>query len=231
MAREFDFDAGSVQSGSRNTESGAGNVAGVDGATTASADNGGGNGTDENRASVGDGSSTERVVIKVRGSGKGRPRLPRDADGNIIRPEGYTGPNVSSKASKPSLGVKGFIPNDRVKVRGQIQGMHQVAAMLAKQPILMLSEIECDMLSKSVCDVLDYHKISLSAAAGPWGLYAALALTAFTIYKPRLDALAAGGGVQIEQDAQPATPGAASVRSGVIDLSGDIEEAAIRAAN
>jgi hypothetical protein len=121
------------------------------------------------------------------------------------------------------MGVKSFVPNDQSKVRGQIQGLHAALATLTKQPVFMLSDMEAAMLTKSLCDVLDYHKISLSETAGPYGLYATLGLAIFAIYKPRLDVIARGGGQQVEQSSRPATPGAAINTGSKIDLSADIE--------
>lgn len=120
---------------------------------------------------------TASGTIRKRRAGGGRKPYPRDADGNIIR-DGA----ASNQSGAKGLGLR----NDRVKVRMNIAGLHAMAAILTKQPILALNDKEADALSASVCDVADYHGINLITAGGAFGLYASLATTCYMIYVPRL---------------------------------------------
>lgn len=176
---------------------------------------------------------------------RGRKAYPRDAAGNIIRPTGNASSDAASdpseRAGKPraqnqnkgvDLNAKAFVPNDRRKVRAQIQGMHQAIAMLVKAPIFLLNDFEADALTTSLCDVLDYHKVNLTDVTGAGGLYVALGLTVFSIYKPRMDMLAKGyTGLEIKQEkpAAPATPFEANIKpaKGGMDFSQDLDPGAL----
>lgn len=118
-----------------------------------------------------------------------------------------------------------FKPNERPKVFLNIHGMHQAAAMLAKQPILLLNEAEAKALTDSLCDVLDYHKINITDVTGPWALYVGLGLTCFALYQPRILAIKRGG-QQIESPTAPATPAEAEFRAAgmrPMDFTGDLD--------
>lgn len=153
---------------------------------------------------------------------RGRQPYPRDDAGNIIRPDGSTGPAPKSGGTKsPQLGV-GFTLNNRPRVREQIQGIHTAVATLTKQPVFMLSNQEADSLTNALCDVLDFHKINLTQSSGVGGLYLVLAVTVFGVYKPKLDSIRKGE--PIIDAASPSTPGEMRRSPGKIDLSGDIAE-------
>lgn len=158
---------------------------------------------------------------------RGRKPLPRDASGNIIRAPGTADAagNPRDASNKAGLGL-GFKPNDRPKIRQQIQGMHAAAAMLTKQPVFMLADVEAVALTDALCDVCDYHEMNLSDAGGPYGLYIALAITAFGIYKPRFDIIASGGKiVGVNNAAAPTSEGEATQQrqngGGMMDFSHD----------
>jgi len=122
---------------------------------------------------------------------KGRPPLPRDANGNIIR-DGSAAPERATNKSAgkaQKLDLDGFTPNDKNKLANSVQALHALAATLTNQPVFALSNEESINLSRAVCDVLDYHKISLEANAGPWGLYMSLAVVCYMTYAPRIKAV------------------------------------------
>lgn len=157
---------------------------------------------------------------------RGRQPYPRDAAGNIIRPAdaGTGAGNKAQKGKGEKLAVE-FKPNNRAMVLNNIQGMHAMAAALTKQPVFLLAPHEAQALTDSLCNVLDYHRINITDATGPWGLYVALGLTAYTVYKPRL-ALLKRGGVQIEHPSAATTPEQQAFEAGLqggMDFSGDID--------
>lgn len=175
-----------------------------------------------------DGGARDPNTVAASGPKKrGRKPLPRDAAGNIIRAPGTANAagNPRDASNKAGLGV-GFKPNDRPKIRQQIQGMHAAAAMLTKQPVFMLHDTEAVALTDALCDVCDYHEMNLSDAGGPYGLYIALAITAFGIYKPRFDIIASGGKiVGVATAAAPTSEGEATQQrqngGGMMDFSSD----------
>lgn len=212
MANADKFDFGEDLGGSSNTQREAGSISGTDGST------GPNNGTAGGSESAQIGADPTTFVKKRRG----RQPWPRDAAGNIIRPAGSEAASQAGKG-KAKLAVD-FTPNDRTKVQNNISAIHGLAAAATKQPFLMLRPDEALAMTNAVADVLDFHKINITGAGGVYGLYATLLITGFMIYKPRLDYIKAGGGVQVEQAAAPATPGDAVYASptGKVDLSGDI---------
>lgn len=115
------------------------------------------------------------------------------------------------------------VKNDRAKVRANIAGLHAMAAVLTKQPILVLSDKEADALTTAVCDVADYHGMNLITAGGAFGLYAALATTGYMVYVPKF--------LQIKynkaaEKAKPANPGETGKeqqsQAGTMDFSADV---------
>lgn len=174
-------------------------------------------------------------VIKRR---RGRPALPRDSQGNIIRNGQGTGAGSQTRAetkpdkgtAKESLGVSsGKVVNDRATVSNNIQAMHGVIATLTRQPVMMLSPQEGDAMSKALCDVLDYHNIDLGKAGGPIGLYVTLGMTVYMVEAPRLAAMRQGNMKNVtpprgEQPAsRPATPGDASNGPRPMDFTADMD--------
>lgn len=146
---------------------------------------------------------------------RGRKPYPRDEFGNIIRPATGAG---SNKGRQERLAVK----NDRPKVRQNIAGLHAMAAVLTKQPILALNEQEADALTNAVCDVADYHEIDLLTAGGAFGLYAALATTAYMIYVPRIVAIKFNRAAEAAKPMGPGEAGArAKARAHTMDFSAD----------
>lgn len=151
---------------------------------------------------------------------RGRKPLPRDEHGNIIRDGSARATNAGVKAG---MALNGFVPNNRAKVRQQIQGIHTAVSVITKQPVFMLSPPEAEALTNSLCDVLDYHEISLEKSGGPYGLYMTLIVTAFGIYKPRLSAIKNGGQAREKPIAKPSTPGEVMpAPKGMMDFSGDL---------
>lgn len=186
----FSLDDGAESGGTGNVPSG----------TTSQATNGPGQDSGigaTNNGTTGADSGTEKdpnaapVVAKKRG----RKAFPRDAAGNIIRPAGSASASGANKSQQAGMDLNGFILNDRPKVRQQIQGMHAAAAMLTRQQVFMLMDSEAIALTDALCDVCDYHRINLTEKGGPYGLYIALAIVAFGIYKPRIDIIISGGEV------------------------------------
>lgn len=196
MADRFSFD----ESGNNRTEGTTGNAdSGEPGSNSGPASaEGANNGTgSESGGTEGVGSfgASEPPPKKRRG----RKPFPRDAEGNIIRPAAGTG-NSSNKSNGERVDIK----NDRVKVKMNIAGLHAMAAVLTKQPILNLQDNEATMLTNSLCDVADYHNINLIGAGGAFALYASLATTAYMIYVPRAIAIKQA---RAADDAKPANPG------------------------
>ena len=174
-------------------------------------DSGTGSTTDANNGNEGQNNGARRETGEGVGSfgaseiprkRRGRKPYPRDEFGNIIRPASATnaGTGSTNKGGKEGLDIK----NDREKVKANITGLHAMAAVLTKQPILNLNDNEATALTNSLCDVADYHNFNLISAGGAFGLYASLATTAYMIYVPRM--------IKIKQDraaenAKPANPG------------------------
>lgn len=152
---------------------------------------------------------------------RGRP----PGSANRPKSDAGTAAPAADKGDKEGVAL-GFKKNDRNKVQQNIAGMHMMAAVLTKQPIVMLTEPEAKALTGAVCDVADYHKISLDGAGGPLALYLALATTAYGIYVPRIVALKNLREGETIVGVAPATPGeakaAAQNRAGTMDFSGDI---------
>lgn len=178
-AISFEFDGAS--DGSRGTAEANGEQPGASGTNA--------NGTGTTNATR---DATAIPPAEKKRDGRGRPKLPRDEFGNIIRDAAGTGtgtgPAAQKGKSKAGMAV-GFTPNDRTQVFQQIHGLHGAAALLTKQPVMMLSPDEAQALTKALCDVLDSHEINLTQAGGRGGLYVALALTVYSIYAPRLKAI------------------------------------------
>lgn len=217
MAGGFAFSNGNASDGPSGPKESAGEFSGINGATTTNG---------ENRSEPREAPASAAIVGKRR---RGRPALPRDANGNIIRDGSASGPSASAAgqgtgSQSKKLAVK-FTPNNRDQVRQQIAGMHQAVSMLTRQPVFMLSNPEADALTKSLCDVLDYHNINLTEKGGAAGLYVALGLTVFSIYKPRLDFIKNGGGTVIEaRPTAAASPGdAVFANANKVDLSADTD--------
>jgi len=137
----------------------------------------------QNQQSANDpGKTANGAPVGVTKKSRGRQPYPRDAEGNIIRPDGSKSPG--NKKEKLVLG--GFKPNDRAAFRGNVQGLHAAAAAFTRQPVFALTPQEADALTKATCDVLDYHKINATDAAGAMGLYVTLIAVSFAIYQPRV---------------------------------------------
>ena len=119
----------------------------------------------------------------------------------------------------------GFTPNNRPKIKEQIQGIHAAIATLAKQPVFLLNDQEGSALTNALCDVCDYHHINLTSAGGVYSLYLVLVITAFSIYKPRIDFIIASENATNITPTAPANPADATNRqrrNGGIDFSADI---------
>lgn len=155
---------------------------------------------------------------------RGRKPLPRDAAGNIIR----DATSAANKGGQAGLALGAFKPNDREKIRQQIQGMHMAVSVLTGQPAFMLTTQEATALTAALCDVCDYHHMNLTDAGGPYGLYLALIITVFGIYKPRVDIILSGATVVgMDTSTIPADEGEARNRqqekkAGMMDFSGDV---------
>lgn len=151
----------------------------------------------------------------------GTPRK-RRAKGYRNNPE-YTGTNTSAGKEGGTEGLA--VKNDRVKVRTNIEGMHMIAAVLTKQPIMILKPEEAEKLTDAVCDVADYHQINLIGVGGPTMLYATLATTMYAIYAPRMQYIKH---MKASDEAKPINPGeytgeaeTQQRRAGTMDYSAD----------
>lgn len=147
---------------------------------------------------------------------RGRKPYPRDAAGNVIRPE--------NAGTRSGVGVTSKL-NDRAKVRQQIQGIHFAVAVLTKQPVFALNDEESIALTNSLCDVLDYHEINLTGAGGQYGLYLSLIITVYGVYAPRVAIIKNGDKIVGMTHNRPATPGDAkesAATKGAMDFSGDV---------
>lgn len=138
---------------------------------------------------------------------KGAPRKRRAGAGR--KPGSASGTGTNTNAGRK----EGLVVNDREKVRNNIAGLHAMAAILTKQPLLNLNEKEAELLSNSVCDVADYHGMNLITAGGAFSLYASLCTACYMIYMPRIIQIkmkraGIGGGEEA-----PETPGEARERA------------------
>ena len=214
---EFSFDDGNEGAGTAGPASGGGAVGpGPSGPGSPPSGSGG------EAAGVG-GSPASAADAPVR---KRRGRPPK-SDAQRAADAAARAGTGADKGSKEGVDL-GFKKNDKAKVQQNIAGMHMMAAILTKQPVMALTEAEAKNLSAAVCDVADYHKISLDGSGGPLSLYLALATTAYAIYVPRIVALKSlkeGESIVGFADAPP-TPGEAQQRAskgaGAMDFSGDI---------
>lgn len=209
-------DGGATGSGSSAGEGGGGPGAGGVGEPLGGGGSPVGSATDPSTAT----SATDGAIpIKRR---RGRP--PGSRTGAKAADAG-TGPSPANTGGKEGLDLT-FKKNDVAKVTQNIAGLHMMAAILTKQPIMQLTEQEAKALAKSVCDVADYHKISLDGAGGPFALYAALATTVYGIYVPRIVMLKSLKQGEQVVGVAPASPGEAKAQAqqgqGGYDFSGDI---------
>lgn len=99
-------------------------------------------------------------------------RKERSDKGQKRGPRGSTGAR-----SNPKLGL------DKTLLASQIFGLHQIAATVTGQPILMLQPSEATALADRVTDLVGYYGFQPS---GPIMLWIGLAATAGAIYLPRL---------------------------------------------
>lgn len=153
---------------------------------------------------------------------RGRKPYPRDAAGNPIRPDPATAAS-SNKSGKEGLAVK----NDKAAVKQNILGLHAMAAVLTRQPILALKENEGEALANSLCDVADYHGINILQTGGAFGLYASLCTVGYMIYVPRFKAIKDNRAGLTNEQERTATPGEARddaiKRAGTMNFDGDIK--------
>lgn len=214
----FSFDDGNASSGNSNR------TGGLEGSPTngSGQDSGIGTGINDTKGTNGGIEASAAPVVKKRG----RKPFPRDAAGNIIR-DASAASSGTNQSRKAGLDLDGFILNDRPKVRQQIQGMHAAAAMLTKQPVFMLHDTEAIALTDALCDVCDYHKMNLTQKGGVYGLYIALAMTMFGIYKPRIDIILSGGQIVGVAPTAATNENEAKQRSqgnGMMNFADDIKE-------
>lgn len=154
----------------------------------------------------------------------GTPRKRRAGGGRKPGSGNASGPSsATDESGKVGLDVK----NDRAKVRQNIAGIHAMAAVLTKQPILNLKDSEADALTNSLCDVADHHGMNLISAGGAFGLYASLATTAYMIYVPRIMIIRHNKAAENAKNANPSmygeeAPEQPKPKGGTMDFSGDV---------
>lgn len=154
----------------------------------------------------------------------GTPRKRRAGGGRKPADAASTATGTSTnKSGKEGLAVK----NDKAAVKQNILGLHAMAAVLTRQPILALQEKEGEALSSALCDVADYHGINILQTGGAFGLYASLCTVSYMIYIPRIQAIKAKrAGIETEPE-RPANPGdtreEAVNKAGTMDFSGDVK--------
>lgn len=225
MAREFDFNAGNVDGRNKGIEGEQGSERGTSGSATIGEPISNGSGKLHSAEDFAGGTTKTR-------SKRGRPFLPRDEFGNIIRDGSAqgTGSAQTQGTKKPKGVALDFIPNDREAIRGSIQGLHAMCATLLKAPILLLSDANARNLSERLADVMDFHKINITGNGGPWGLYLALAMCAYGIYSPMLKALSTGQmGMELTgATVAPTTGDQKNVNIGGMDFSSDVVPGADR---
>lgn len=207
-----------------NETSGDTGNSGATGTTFSFAD--GFNGSKGEADNSGSGNIADAPVQKKR---RGRTPYPRDAQGNIIRPT----QNQSGKDRLAS--VKGFVPNNREKLRANIQGIHQAVAGLTQQPIFLLTDTEANDMSTATADLFDQLEWNITGEGGS-NIYIAAFLFAVTVYRIEVPRAMAAGMMARARNISPtapATPGEARAArpNGGIDFSADIENAVNAEAN
>lgn len=135
----------------------------------------------------------------------GKPKIGRPTKEEAAAKAQKQSASGSGPKAKEKLAVNpgDFVRNDRAKVRDQIQALHSAAALLTKQPVWLLNDVEAKVMSEALCDVLDEHKINLSSVVGVWGMYAVLIQVSFNVYAPRVLALSMGGGQTVNGTVTP----------------------------
>lgn len=156
---------------------------------------------------------------------RGRQPYPRDANGNIIRPEGSTAANKSGKAGVDK------VRNDRAKMQGQIDTLFKLAAQFTKMPHWMLSEQEAAIESEATCNLCDAMGWDLSKGTdSPLAAAVIFAVTTVSVVKPRIDETVRIANAIPIGPASPSTPGEArangQARAGMVDFSADIDATA-----
>lgn len=217
---DFTFD-NDKPDGSTGTEAGSnngGNAGSSSGETVNS--NGASNAAGQSGGANGEASSFDPAAPYGR-KDDGTPRKRRPGGGR--KPSSATdatGASSTDKGAKDRLGIK----NDRAKVEKNIAGLHAMAAVLTKQPIMNLKAEEATALTNSLCDVADYHNFDLMGAGGAFGMYASLATTAYMIYVPRFLLIKYN---KAAEQARPVTPGEAreeaTTRAGKMDFTSDVQ--------
>ena len=108
-----------------------------------------------------------------------------------------------------------------------ISGLFQFAAQFTRQEHWLLSDREAKMEAERACDLADSLNWNLSAKNSPIACAVMLALSTYSIVKPRLDITVAMANAINVSPSAPATPGEArsngSRPAGGIDFSADIE--------
>lgn len=230
---DFDFAApfrtGNSQDGTSGPESNAGSEPGSGGPSVG----GGEFKFSFDGSSGGAGDSQGRVAADApveKRRGRGRQAYPRTPDGRIIRPDGSIGPKSATNTGRSKgVDLNGFVPNDRVKLKSNIQSIHQAVATLTGVPIFLLTDQEGTALTDSFADVMDHCEWNITGG-GPANIYIkcfVLGVTMFGIYKPRLDAISQAQAAANARPVAPPTPGEATPRgNGRMDFSADVMAAA-----
>lgn len=211
MASEFSLNDGPVD----GTNSETGNI----GVTEPASTSGTPDASDGNSGVEGGNSGIEGIAADLTKSGTVRKRRA----GGGRKPGSRNASDPATPGSTDKSGKEGLaLKNDRAKVQNSIAGIHAIAAVLTKQPIMNLNQQEAAALTNAACDVADYHGINLISAGGAFGLYASLATCCYMIYAPRIVALKAQRVAVAQEEATRPSEAAASAefRAGPIDYSG-----------
>ena len=136
---------------------------------------------------------------------RGRQPYPRDSDGNIIRPE-KPGDAKDVLAPQKRGRPKKSAEIDTAKLARQIQGIHQIGAMVSGIPEFAISGPEAETLAVAVEGVAREYDLSID---GKTGAALQLAFACASVYGPRVFVIAKrrraeaenGGGDAVENAA------------------------------
>lgn len=156
---------------------------------------------------------------------RGRQPYPRDADGNIIRPEGSAS-SASNKGGKDGVAVK-KVRNDRTAMKMQVQTFFTLAAQFTRMSHWLLSDQEASMEAEATCNLADSMGWNLSVGDSPIGAAVIFAVTTFSIVKPRIDQTVRIANAVNVTPTRPATAGEARAQAearqgGQFDFSADL---------
>ncbi len=222
MAAKFDFNDGPANGAGNESGGAASNGPGSTSGTGTIKDTNSGVTAGNSGVESGQAGTDPNNLTKL-----GTPRKRRPGGGRKPGSTNANTSNIPSGAAINKSGTEGLaIKNDRAKVKTNIAGLHAMAAVLTKQPILSLNDNEASALTNSLCDVADYHGINLITAGGAFGLYASLATCCYMIYIPRIVSIKETKKAVTSNNEGPPMPGEARASAmngaGVMNYGNDV---------